>query len=1432
MNYQRGGGGAGGAGVGGGGGGNWPGPSDGMAARQGGRGQGGGGWQQGGGQRQGPYQAPGQGSVIEEPQEYQHVTAATIAEGIITEITNHLLEATTEILVNPETSTKSAKHDTGNVTLPAPCYLIGRPSMIGVYIGTGFIIPVLALCFVLYIVLKRLFMRKIMMKKEYESLEDEDEEIDAAPKTPHLDKIKALVLAKENQTKVMKWIGEASSPQTKHGQNMMIAGVFCSTLSLVCYLGVVSIDVPSVEICGTLPNAQQILDFLANVFLLFYFVIRLIGSEKKMKVLVDPYSLIDYFCIPSVIIQVFLNRYFTGFTFLRAYNFLWLVEILANRGAFKTANSVKLTYLVLLVIITLMIAAGFLHLVENVGDFYPLVDEGVYDGQQVSFWRCFLYLYGKVTLIDLSGIRVMTMLGKLIIYAFQLVALGIIGRAIPQIIALLRITPEYDKDYIAPERFLHIIISGHVTASSIGAFLREFYHPDRDISDHFRIVILGDKPPDENMERLLKQFFNKADYRRGSILSLMDLNRVKLFEAAATLLVADKAAAESDAEDAVNIMRVVSIKNFKDDARVIVQLLQYHNKAYLQNIPSWNVQAGDIVICIAELRLGLLAQSCYAPGFSTLMANFFTTRSFSERKKYNDAWLMDYSRGTSLEMYARRMSDAFAGMTFTQACEFCYLRLKIVLVAIKTDSSDLATMPQVNPPPDCIAMVGSIGYFIADSTEEVERAMYYCALCHRDVDDPTQIKKCACQMEAEAHEDDELVKMVRGGAPPQQMTRARDDLYLEGKIWSFIRRYPTSPARSITEGQGESEPQLGVDPGSSIKRQPEKAQAQYDSTGMFHWCPGRPIESVLMSRQQAARAEFSGHIVICVISTPGSQIVGLHSFVLPLRSAVIKPEEIRDIVILSDHAFMRKEWQYILNLPRINIVRGTALNRADLRSVTLNTCKMCVILGAPSTGVQMVNVDNALIDKSVILATLNVRAMKFSEDEAVEMVSSQPPSEMGSVSETDSMYQQRKSMQTRARQTGYEVPLITDLIRDTNAQFLDQDDDDKPGTEFYMTQPYACGRAFAGTVLDLLMITSFFNPVIVNVFRTMIFGGASLELEKILAEGAGLIGGTNISKPAQLKNQVLVNQFSISSGPLSVHAESTYGGLFIDALVSFGRLCLGVYRKMDPTDDSSRAAKRFVITNPPEDFILDPTDLLIRHISLIVITMTHDGEMDSGLYKDNFDPIHSQQGDLELAGLDGGEDQREEKLRRLKARLEDWRPLVLPVVHFLEWRQPWSPAVLAGVNTVFFLVIWWLDLSALSCLALLGTVVAFLDGIVPIISSTVFDPNAWSSSEEQEYDAFCHRLMDLSSYASGFCTYLRGVKAQLPRVFSIGLCGLFIVAAIVFDRVNNFFIIYLETTLLLLAPGLHAKGVLKLAQHHGLELINKIRGSRKTVKQN
>lgn len=50
------------------------------------------------------------------------------------------------------------------------------------------------------------------------------------------------------------------------------------------------------------------------------------------------------------------------------------------------------------------------------------------------------------------------------------------------------------------------------------------------------------------------------------------------------------------------------------------------------------------------------------------------------------------------------------------------------------------------------------------------------------------------------------------------------------------------------------------------------------------------------------------------------------------------------------------------------------------------------------------------------------------------------------------------------------------IVNDSNVQFLDQDDDDDPDTELYLTQPFACGTAFAVSVLDSLMSAVSLNP--------------------------------------------------------------------------------------------------------------------------------------------------------------------------------------------------------------------------------------------------------------------------------------------------------------------------------------------------------------------
>jgi hypothetical protein len=79
-------------------------------------------------------------------------------------------------------------------------------------------------------------------------------------------------------------------------------------------------------------------------------------------------------------------------------------------------------------------------------------------------------------------------------------------------------------------------------------------------------------------------------------------NIFQVHEADACLVLANKYCQDPDAEDAANIMRVISIKNYSDDIRVIIQLMQYHNKV--------GARAVDVVF---ELRWTLTHSLCLLP---------------------------------------------------------------------------------------------------------------------------------------------------------------------------------------------------------------------------------------------------------------------------------------------------------------------------------------------------------------------------------------------------------------------------------------------------------------------------------------------------------------------------------------------------------------------------------------------------------------------------------------------------------------------------------------------------------------------------------------------------------------------------------------------------------------------------------------------------
>ncbi|XP_047109996.1 calcium-activated potassium channel slowpoke [Schistocerca piceifrons] len=977
-----------------------------------------------------------------------------------------------------------------------------------------------------------------------------------------------------------------------------------------------------------------------------YFFIRFIAASDKLWFMLEMYSFVDYFTIPPSFVSIYLDRTWIGLRFLRALRLMTVPDILQYLNILKTSSSIRLAQLVSIFISVWLTAAGIIHLLENSGD--PLDFK---NPNHLSYWTCVYFLIVTMSTVGYGDVYCQTVLGRTFLVFFLLVGLAIFASCIPEIIDLIGTRPKYGGTLKNERGRRHIVVCGHITYESVSHFLKDFLHEDREDVD-VEVVFLHRKPPDLELEGLFKRHFTTVEFFQGSIMNPIDLQRVKVHEADACLVLANKYCQDPDAEDAANIMRVISIKNYSDDIRVIIQLMQYHNKAYLLNIPSWDWKQGDDVICLAELKLGFIAQSCLAPGFSTMMANLFAMRSFKTSPDMQ-SWQNDYLRGTGMEMYTETLSPTFIGMPFAQATELCFTKLKLLLLAIEIKGEDGADSKISINPRGVKIQANTQGFFIAQSADEVKRAWYYCKACHEDIKDETLIKKCKCKnyvgmmmmqsgmvkgglnatyqnyLEGEAGREKEeallrnhrntptalvnstkQVNKVKPNvnrttpdnltSPNQGYNRPQEDSTYAGYhlAYEVKKLMPTSRNSGSNNMNNNGGLQVGIADDQAKDFDFEKTEMKYDSTGMFHWGPAKNLEECILDRNQAAMTVLNGHVVVCLFADPDSPLIGLRNLVMPLRASNFHYHELKHVVIVGSVDYIRREWKMLQNLPKISVLNGSPLSRADLRAVNVNLCDMCVILSAKVPS----NDDPTLADKEAILASLNIKAMTF--DDTIGVLSQAPfmqkkmqtaslVSTLCAASEQDNLTPVGSPivLQRRGSVYGANVPMITELVNDSNVQFLDQDDDDDPDTELYLTQPFACGTAFAVSVLDSLMSTTYFNQNALTLIRSLITGGATPELELILAEGAGLRGGYSTADSLSNRDRCRVGQISLYDGPLAQYGETgKYGDLFVAALKSYGMLCIGLYRFRDTSSSCDASTKRYVITNPPDDFSLLPTD--------------------------------------------------------------------------------------------------------------------------------------------------------------------------------------------------------------------------------------------------
>lgn len=165
-------------------------------------------------------------------------------------------------------------------------------------------------------------------------------------------------------------------------------------------------------------------------------------------------------------------------------------------------------------------------------------------------------------------------------------------------------------------------------------------------------------------------------------------------------------------------------------------------------------------------------------------------------------------------------------------------------------------------------------------------------------------------------------------------------------------------------------------------------------------------------------------------------------------------------------------------------------------------------------------------------------------------------------------------------------------------------------------------------------------------------------------------------------------------------------------------------------------------------------------------------------------------------------------LQQIKRDLEGWREVLLPLNGLLHWEKPYYPAIIVGVNTFIFSLIWYFDPSVLTTFALIGLAVSLIDFLVPIIGPSVVTAK-WTRKQEEQYQEICCRIMNAKTHFANAKTTMSSLKAEKPKIYFLIVMGTLVAMAWLGSRMDNLCMTYFLVNLILLIPGIRQHAVLQ-----------------------
>jgi hypothetical protein len=259
-----------------------------------------------------------------------------------------------------------------------------------------------------------------------------------------------------------------------------------------------------------------------------------------------------------------------------------------------------------------------------------------------------------------------TIAGRMVNMAIILFSILYVPSVTGKILEVMQMESKYARmTFVAGSNSKHIIICGDLESISLRDFLDELFHEDHnnseDMANILQIVILqpskssgydvpmisynskslfwsSDPPTAEMAALLMDPFYSlRLTYIEGSALNDKALERCSTHNASAVFVMANKFSTHADEQDAKTILHALSIRRFNDRKHnhSVPNALHHDHllKYYLQVIKSENTRlmpANDlrnksVVVCMNDIKMGLVAKATVYPGTNTFILNLITS---------------------------------------------------------------------------------------------------------------------------------------------------------------------------------------------------------------------------------------------------------------------------------------------------------------------------------------------------------------------------------------------------------------------------------------------------------------------------------------------------------------------------------------------------------------------------------------------------------------------------------------------------------------------------------------------------------------------------------------------------------------------------------------------------------------------------------------